>query len=116
MSPRPYGRALALIASGLLVALILAEIGVRLLQPIPSDQLLPLAYNREPLERLIAGGTYVRFDHDLGWVTADSAQGQDGSAVYRTNADGQRADRDYVLSPPAGVRRLAAFGDSFTHC
>jgi hypothetical protein len=65
---------------------------------------------------LIAGGTYVRFDHDLGWVTADDAEGQDGSVVYRTNEGGQRAEQNYALDPPAGVRRLAAFGDSFTHC
>ena len=31
------------------------------------------------------------------------------------NGDGMRADREYALTPPDGVLRIAAFGNSFTH-
>jgi hypothetical protein len=36
--------------------------------------------------------------------------------TYRRNWAGMRAEREYPPKPPPGVRRLAAFGDSFTHC
>lgn len=50
-------------------------------------------------------------DPELGWTlgTKRSKRG------YRTNAAGFRATREYSPSPPPGVLRLAAFGDSFTH-
>jgi hypothetical protein len=98
------------------MVLVLAEFGLRIAQPIPSDQLLPLSYDVEALDRLSEGGTYVRFDHDLGWVTAASTSVRADSTVYQTNAAGQRAEQEYSLEPPSEGRRLAAFGDSLTHC
>ena len=38
------------------------------------------------------------------------------SATYTSNSAGMRATREYELTPPATGPRLAAFGDSFTHC
>lgn len=100
----------------LMVAAIFAEISVRVLKPIPDEELLPLSYNQAELDRIIQGGTYYRFDPFLGWAIGAGAVGGFGRATYRSNAAGLRADRDYELQPPLGVRRIAAFGDSFTHC
>ena len=41
--------------------------------------------------------------------------GPDDKAREAINSIGSRADREYAETPPAGVLRLACFGDSFTH-
>ncbi|MGE5232894.1 MAG: SGNH/GDSL hydrolase family protein [Acidobacteriota bacterium] len=55
--------------------------------------------------------TYIVYDRELGWTVRPNAS----KSFYRANAAGIRADREYAPEPPAGVVRLAAFGDSFTH-
>lgn len=40
----------------------------------------------------------------------------DGRATYRHNEAGLRANQEYAPTPPQGVKRLAAYGDSFTYC
>jgi hypothetical protein len=65
---------------------------------------------------LVVGDTYVRFDAELGWSTGRGASTTDDGVEYRTNAAGFRADREYGVETPPGIRRMAAFGDSFTHC
>ncbi|MFL6199012.1 MAG: hypothetical protein ACJ76J_07535 [Thermoanaerobaculia bacterium] len=55
--------------------------------------------------------SYVVFDPELGWTIRPNGS----KRGYRTNRAGIRASREYALSPPPGVLRLAAFGDSFTH-
>ncbi len=70
------------------------------------------ARHRALLSKLVAGQT-TYFDHSptLGWtIKPGGSAGQ-----YRSNRNGLRGDRDYQLDPPRGVRRIAAFGDSFTH-
>jgi hypothetical protein len=106
----------ALVLGGLLVALLVAEGGVRLAQPIALDDLLPIGYDHDALRRIAAGGAYLRFDPQLGWSpTPDTRREVDG-ALYQTNGAGLRAEREYALEPGPRVRRFAAFGDSFTHC
>lgn len=56
-------------------------------------------------------GSYVTFDPELGWTIRPNGS----KRGYTTNSRGIRADREYTPEPPAGVLRLAAFGDSFTH-
>ncbi len=58
-------------------------------------------------------GTYFRFDPDLGWSIRPNGASEDG--LFRANAAGFRANRDYDLVPPSSVTRLAVFGDSFVH-
>src|SRR6266511_1045662 len=106
----------SVVVMSLLIGGLAAEIGVRLAQPVPAQDLLPLPYNHEGLRRLAAGDTYLRFDPLLGWSTGPSARGEDRGAIYRTNSAGIRSDREFGLEPASGVRRLAAFGDSFAHC
>ena len=108
---------------GLLVAALtvflgvsVAEVAVRWLQPIPPADLLPLRFQPLDLESLAAGQGYLRFDPELGWSQRPGARVVDDGIVYQANGAGFRADREYSPQPAPGVRRIAAFGDSFTHC
>jgi hypothetical protein len=56
--------------------------------------------------------SYLEWQAQLGWTIRPNAV--DG--VYRANGTGLRAPRDYAAEPPPAVWRIAAFGDSFTHC
>jgi hypothetical protein len=68
--------------------------------------------HRGILQAHIGGSSaYVVFDPDLGWTIRPNG----AKRGYRANRYGIRANREYDLQPPAGVLRLAAFGDSFTH-
>lgn len=109
--------------AGLLVAVItvllglgLAEAAVRWVQPVPPAELLPFPFQPIEVDRLAASDGYLRFDPDLGWSQRPGARVVDDGIVYRANEAGLRADREYTREPPPGVRRIAAFGDSFTHC
>jgi hypothetical protein len=94
-----------------------AEIGVRWLGPIPRSELLPLPQALHAAPTLGAEPTgYLRFDTELGWTVATSATNVDDGVVYTSGAGGFRAEREYSVEPPAGVVRVAAFGDSFVHC
>ncbi|HEV8239738.1 MAG TPA: SGNH/GDSL hydrolase family protein [Thermoanaerobaculia bacterium] len=55
--------------------------------------------------------SYMVPDAELGWVVAPKRN----KRGYRSNRDAIRADREYAATPPPGVLRIAAFGDSFTH-
>ena len=109
-------RRLAVVVFGLMVGLLLAEVGLRVAAPIPAEDLLPLPYDRSGLERIAAGETYIAFDSTLGWTVAPNATGVAPKGTYRSNAAGLRASHEYVTAPPESGPRLAAFGDSFTHC
>lgn len=65
------------------------------------------------IEDLLAGKSrYVAFSPTLGW----SIKPNGASELYRANAAGLRSDREHALVPAEGARRIATFGDSFTHC
>lgn len=103
-------------ASSVLICMILAEIVLRVLSPIPSEDLLPFPYNYNRLDRIVGSGRYLRFDHELGWTIAPNQARRSDGQVFVTNSAAMRADRDYPLEAHEGVRRIAAFGDSFTYC
>jgi hypothetical protein len=109
-------RRLPIILFGLLLGLIVGEIGLRIVAPVKAEDLLPLPLDRGGLERIAAGDTYVAFDSTLGWTVTPSLSRAANSATYRSNSAGMRGDREYALVPPETGPRLAAFGDSFTHC
>jgi hypothetical protein len=76
-----------------------------------SDTLTP-AY-REALVRVIAGTTrYLDYSPVLGWTLHPKGE---RPPLYHANAAGLRGTREYALEPPAGVFRISAFGESFTH-
>jgi hypothetical protein len=108
---------------GVLLALGLAELGLRLAGPALARARpdlfaahLPFSYHVEAIDRLAAGDLYLTLDPALGWVNTPDFARQGPSEYNRHNHAGLRADRDYPPTPPAGVRRLAAYGDSFTYC
>jgi hypothetical protein len=101
---------------GLLLGLILGETALRMAAPVEARDLLPLAYDRDGLERITAHDTYIAFDSALGWTVARGISRAAANATYRSNSAGMRSDREYAPTPPESGPRLAAFGDSFTHC
>ncbi len=77
--------------------------------PISEERLAPRARSR--IEALLSGQTtYVVHSPTLGWTLKPGGR----TELYRANAQGIRADREYAEAPPPGCLRVAAFGDSFT--
>jgi hypothetical protein len=108
---------------GLLLAIAIAEAGVRLVTPLLAQirpdlfgTLLPFPYRMELDAASTAGRSFGAFDRELGWVNAPEYGADDPSWSYRHNRAGMRADRDYTPIPRPGIRRIAAYGDSFTYC
>lgn len=102
---------------GTVVAFVLlVEVGLRFASPIPPEDLLPFHYDQDRIERIVDNDTYLRFDRDLGWAPAPNFVRRSSGQVFRTNSLGMRAERDYPRDVPAGIVRIAAFGDSFTYC
>lgn len=56
---------------------------------------------------------YIVPDDMTGWRINPSSRHTNG--LYRSNVNGMRADTDFALDKPAGVTRIALFGDSFVH-
>jgi hypothetical protein len=109
-------RRLPIVAFGLLLGLIFGEIGLRVVSPVKASDLLPLQYDRDGLERIAAQDTYIAFDSSLGWTVSRGMSRPSNQAIYTSNSAGMRSLREYDLAPPETGPRLAAFGDSFTHC
>jgi hypothetical protein len=95
--PRPHVfSALALIAAGVLLALVVAEFAFRLMG--------------------VGGPGMYQWDADRGWALRPGAterQHNEGDAFVRINRDGMR-DRDHSYRKPADTIRIAFIGDSFT--
>src|SRR3954454_15907201 len=109
-------RRLPIIAFGLLLGLIFGEVALRIVAPVKASDLLPLQYDRAGLERIAAQDTYIAFDQTLGWTVSRSMSRPSNQAMYTSNGAGMRSLREYTLDLPETGPRLAAFGDSFTHC
>jgi hypothetical protein len=71
---------------------------------------LSARHRRILAEQLLPGHSPMAFDPLLGWIPRPDTR----TRKFRTNRDSLRAYREYPPVPPAGVTRLAAFGDSFT--
>ncbi|MCC6178665.1 MAG: hypothetical protein IT305_25445 [Chloroflexi bacterium] len=97
---------------GLLVALVLVEGILRLVGPIFLKPRLPLTYDPAVFDAFASGELRIIFDPDLGWTNTPA--GRPGGVGQ--NSAGMRGEREYPPTPPPGVRRLAAYGDSFTYC
>jgi hypothetical protein len=90
--------------ASLLLSLVVAEAVLRMLNPMPYHTWI------------IATGRHV-YDPDLGHVYTPNheqiQQTREWRQVWRTNAEGIRADHDYGEKPD-GVSRVLIVGDSFT--
>ncbi len=123
-------RRLALAVLGPLVALVLAELVLRVFvlpnpklvwRPLPPFGTLQTAEQRAWVERQrseLAGKTpprgYSQFDPLLGWAPRPSSSTPDGK--IHVNARGIRGTHDYGESIPRSMVRAVACGDSFTFC
>jgi len=71
------------------------------------------AQQKEEIRRIVEDrDTYAMHDPVLGWRPRPNIEKE---GLYRVNSQGIRADKEYSLTPEAGVLRVGAFGDSFTH-
>jgi hypothetical protein len=103
---------------GLALAILIAEVGLRLAPLSVARQVSAVNYDTRAVDAIAAGHAYLTFDRDLGWIPTpdyDAVQDADGPQ-YRHSAQGLRADRAYFASPPPGITRFTAYGDSFTYC
>ncbi|MBU6280823.1 hypothetical protein KGQ64_01180 [bacterium] len=116
-------RVAALVVLGWLLGEIVASVGLGVLgdrlglRYRSLDDFLDAA-DRAHLEAMLrtGDGWYHRLDPRLGWSTLPSgAIGGAGRPTATQNARGTRSLHDYATAPPAGVLRVAAFGDSFVH-
>jgi hypothetical protein len=111
-----YRRSLAVLAVTLVLGLVVAEVGLRAVKPVPETSLLPFVETRFTEPPVGEPDGYGRFDAELGWSIGRSAQMIDDGILFQSNDGGFRADREYAIEPPPGVHRVEAFGDSFVHC
>ena len=99
---------------GLALALAVAELAVRLAGARPAR--LPLSYDRQAIDLVASGQAYVSFDAELGWVPTPNSTSVRRQVQYQHNHAGIRAGHEYTPFPAPGVRRYAAYGDSYTYC
>jgi hypothetical protein len=94
--PKRIAAGSALIAFGIIAALVIGEIGLRLLG--------------------LAKPAFYTYDQYRGWALRPGAQGWDvkeGEAYVRINREGFRGP-ETTIAKPAGTVRIAVLGDSFT--
>jgi hypothetical protein len=72
-----------------------------------------LAGRARAVERFAADhpDSLTRFDAELGWTTRPGLR----TEIDAIDAAGLRSEREYAPTPPPGVVRVAAFGDSFVY-
>jgi hypothetical protein len=107
---------LAALAIGILVPIFTVEIALRIITPTPGAPRLPLSYDTHAIDLLAARQAYVMFDPDLGWVPTPDIDRVSAGTRLRHNQAGLRAEQEYTPVPRPGIRRYAAYGDSFTYC
>ena len=72
----------------------------------PQKRFVDLVVNDRP--------NYQVYSPTLAWTIAPEQESSD--KLYRSNAGGFRANREYSREVPPGKTRVLCFGDSFTHC
>jgi hypothetical protein len=116
----------ALMLGSLLITLLLCEFAVRFLGTTDADGqffvgTLPIKPYHLPIQQtsvqidnyLNSRASYVTYDPDLGRTNRPNGVSETG--MYRANADGLRANRDFALTGDPDTIRIALLGDSFTH-
>lgn len=107
-----------LVLGGVTLALVIAEIGVRILVSEPPAPRITELYDSSPFERT-PQGLYVykpgaSFSHIYDVATDRRGYyGPDGRVDYLINNLGFRGE-DVSIEKPSGVRRVLCLGDSFT--
>ena len=119
---------LILLLTSLALSLLIAEALVRILGRYDADgnfflgdchlqpYAMPIEKTSEQIKQHFKSSTYDIYDPDLGWTHRPGAISNHG--FYSTNLAGIRTsspDITFSKTPPAGVLRIALFGDSFTY-
>jgi hypothetical protein len=107
---------LTLVVCSVLFAVLAAELWLRIAGSKLIDSPLPLSYDVAAIDELGAGRSYIEFDPELGWVTTPGADRRIEGIEYENNSEGLRGKREYSATPAPGVRRISAYGDSYTYC
>jgi hypothetical protein len=82
--------------------------------PVAGNPLVMADRHRESIQRMIDEVEgYEVYSPTLGWTIGRNKVSKHG--LYRSNADGFRADREYTKEKPPGKIRVLCFGDSYTH-
>src|SRR5205823_1309504 len=68
------------------------------------------------IEQVASGTAQLSYRPDVGWLPTPDFERTSDDVRYHYNHAGFRADREYASAPAPGVRRILAYGDSFTHC
>ncbi|MBZ0302902.1 MAG: SGNH/GDSL hydrolase family protein [Anaerolineae bacterium] len=123
---RPSYANLVLAAASVVIVLIVCEGVVRVggqtdennqfyfgNQAIKPYALPVTSVTRQINEYVNAPTSYIEYDPDLGWTNRPKGASENG--LYRANAAGLRAEREYDPVAQPGILRIAIFGDSFTH-
>jgi hypothetical protein len=75
-----------------------------------------MSYDLAALDQIAQGQAYLVFDPALGWRPRPGVDTRLGNSRYVHNQAGLRALHEYDPAPEPGLRRFAAYGDSFTYC
>ena len=82
--------------------------------PVSGNPLVLADQHKESIQRMIDEvDGYEVYSPTLGWTIGSNKVSKHG--LYRSNADGFRADREYTKAKPPGKIRVLCFGDSYTH-
>lgn len=83
--------------------------------PLSGDPFVMTERQRQSAQAIADGMMrYVIHSPTLGATIGENQTSPDG--LYRSNAAGFRANREYSKEIPPGKIRVLCFGDSFTHC
>ena len=100
---------------------LVSSLGLFMLRKIYHIQYQPISFAMPPGQKevirniLLDNKVFFTYSSTLGWTVKPNSESK--SALFRSNSQGIRADRNYPLEvPTSGHFRLAAFGDSFTFC
>lgn len=117
-NPKPLVFGLVAIAMGLSIAYGLLELvcWVYLVKaPVTGSPLVLSERQKKAVQSVVDGAVgYQVYSPSLAWTIEKNQTSKEG--LYRSNAQGFRADREYTKEIPPGKIRVLCFGDSFTHC
>ncbi len=117
-NPKPLVFGLVAVAMGLCLAYGLLELACYVYlkkAPVTGDSFMFTERQRKAAQAIVDGAAgYQVYSPSLAWTIGKNQVSKHG--LYRSNAQGFRADREYTKEKPPGKIRVLCFGDSFTHC
>jgi len=116
-SPKPalFGLVAVLLSLGVAYGLLELVSWVYIRQfPVSADPFVMTERQKKFVNSIISQAVdYQVYSPSLAWTIGKSQTSKDG--LYRSNADGFRADREYTKAKTPGKIRVLCFGDSYTH-